>query len=263
VDDYRGSGEHQVGDSQPHREHAAAASPGGRGFLRPQVRGRGGSRHAWFSPGAVCVGLYRILHRAGPAGRSARTHHTHDRRPQSRQIDPAHGVPGLASTLAFERLSTSSAEGHPQARLLKSWSVSGDGLTWRLLLRPGVKFQDGSPLTADDVKRTFDAAMSDPKQPEPDGLPAERSRRSPRPATARWCSALRAGARTSWTTSTALSAGRPPTGRRGWERARSPSPPRRTTRDARGQPVLLRRASRHRSGRRQAVRPRCGRRGPA
>jgi len=82
--------------------------------------------------------------------------------PQSRQINPAHGVPGLASTLAFERLSTSSAEGHPQARLLKSWSVSGDGLTWRLLLRPGVKFQDGSPLTSDDVKRTFDAAISDP-----------------------------------------------------------------------------------------------------
>jgi len=82
--------------------------------------------------------------------------------PQSRQIDPDHGVPVLADNLAFERLTSSDAAGRTQARLLKGWSVSGDGLTWRLLLRPGVKFQDGSPLTAGDVKRTFDAVISDP-----------------------------------------------------------------------------------------------------
>ena len=40
--------------------------------------------------------------------------------------------------------------------------MSGDGLTWRLFLRPTVKFQDGSPLTAGDVKRTFDDVMADP-----------------------------------------------------------------------------------------------------
>jgi peptide/nickel transport system substrate-binding protein len=82
--------------------------------------------------------------------------------PQSRQIDPNHGVPAVADTLAFERLTTSDAEGHTRPRLLEGWSVSGDGLTWRLFVRPGVKFQDGSPLTAGDVKRTFDAVIADP-----------------------------------------------------------------------------------------------------
>jgi peptide/nickel transport system substrate-binding protein len=82
--------------------------------------------------------------------------------PQSRQIDPNHGVPALADTLVFERLTTSDNEGRTQPRLLEGWSVSGDGLTWRLFVRPGVKFQDGSPLTAGDVKRTFDAVIADP-----------------------------------------------------------------------------------------------------
>jgi peptide/nickel transport system substrate-binding protein len=82
--------------------------------------------------------------------------------PQSRQIDPDHGVPVLAGNLAFERLTTSDTEGRTQPRLLEGWSVSGDGLTWRLFVRPGVKFQDGSPLTAHDVKRTFDEVLADP-----------------------------------------------------------------------------------------------------
>jgi peptide/nickel transport system substrate-binding protein len=82
--------------------------------------------------------------------------------PQSRQIDPNHGVPVLADNLAFERLTTTDTEGRTQPRLLEGWSVSGDGLTWRLFVRPGVKFQDGSPLTAHDVKRTFDEVIADP-----------------------------------------------------------------------------------------------------
>jgi peptide/nickel transport system substrate-binding protein len=39
--------------------------------------------------------------------------------------------------------------------LAQSWSVSRDGLTYEFVLRKGVKFHDGSPLTADDVKFTF------------------------------------------------------------------------------------------------------------
>jgi peptide/nickel transport system substrate-binding protein len=41
-------------------------------------------------------------------------------------------------------------------RLAQSWSVSPDGLTYVFKLAPGVKFQDGSPLTAADVAWTFD-----------------------------------------------------------------------------------------------------------
>jgi len=82
--------------------------------------------------------------------------------PQSRQIDPSHGALAVAEMIAFERLTTNDAEGRTQARLLEGWSVSKDGLTWRLIVRPGVRFQDGTPLTANDVKRTFDAAAANP-----------------------------------------------------------------------------------------------------
>src|SRR5437660_7936788 len=41
------------------------------------------------------------------------------------------------------------------------WKISPDGLTYTFKIRPGIKFHDGSPLTAVDVKATYD------KQPSP------------------------------------------------------------------------------------------------
>ncbi|WP_433583053.1 ABC transporter substrate-binding protein [Paenibacillus amylolyticus] len=42
--------------------------------------------------------------------------------------------------------------------LATAYSVSEDGLTWTVTLRNDVKFSDGEPLTAEDVKFTFDTA---------------------------------------------------------------------------------------------------------
>ena len=39
-------------------------------------------------------------------------------------------------------------------------TVSPDGLTWTIELRPGVAFHDGTPLTADDVVRAYELARS-------------------------------------------------------------------------------------------------------
>jgi peptide/nickel transport system substrate-binding protein len=44
-------------------------------------------------------------------------------------------------------------------RLIESWEVSSDGLTWTLDVRQGVVFHDGSPMTSADVVWAFDQAM--------------------------------------------------------------------------------------------------------
>jgi len=47
--------------------------------------------------------------------------------------------------------------GKPQApSLAESWSISEDNLTHEFVLRPGVKFHDGTPVTAEDVKFSFE-----------------------------------------------------------------------------------------------------------
>ena len=46
--------------------------------------------------------------------------------------------------------------------LAQSWSASPDGLAYEFVLRQGVKFQDGKPMTAQDVAATFNL-HADPK----------------------------------------------------------------------------------------------------
>src|SRR5712691_2300158 len=40
--------------------------------------------------------------------------------------------------------------------LAESWSVSPDGLVYEFMLRQGVRFHNGEPVTADDVKFSFE-----------------------------------------------------------------------------------------------------------
>jgi peptide/nickel transport system substrate-binding protein len=47
--------------------------------------------------------------------------------------------------------------GNPMAAsLAESWSVSKDGLSYEFLLRPGITFHNGEPVTAEDVKYSFE-----------------------------------------------------------------------------------------------------------
>jgi peptide/nickel transport system substrate-binding protein len=43
------------------------------------------------------------------------------------------------------------------------WKISPDGLTYTFKIRPGIKFHDGSPLTAADVKATYDKIVFPPQ----------------------------------------------------------------------------------------------------
>ncbi len=46
-----------------------------------------------------------------------------------------------------------------QPELAESWSVSDDGLSWTFELRQDVRWHDGEPFTAEDVKFTYDSIL--------------------------------------------------------------------------------------------------------
>lgn len=47
--------------------------------------------------------------------------------------------------------------------LAETWTVSDDGLTYTIKIRKGVKFHDGSPLTAKDIKASYDKIIFPPE----------------------------------------------------------------------------------------------------
>lgn len=61
------------------------------------------------------------------------------------------GVTNELTRVIFEGLVTMNSKLEVQPALAESWIVSDDGKTYEFLLREGVKFHDGSPLTAADV----------------------------------------------------------------------------------------------------------------
>ena len=48
-----------------------------------------------------------------------------------------------------------------QPAMAESWTKSADGLTWTYKMRPNMKWSDGQPMTADDVKYTIDRANTE------------------------------------------------------------------------------------------------------
>lgn len=64
----------------------------------------------------------------------------------------------------FDRLvEEGSGEAGIQPSLAKSWEVSDDGLTYTFHLRQDVSFSNGSPLTSEDVRYTFERMLTHPK----------------------------------------------------------------------------------------------------
>jgi peptide/nickel transport system substrate-binding protein len=61
----------------------------------------------------------------------------------------------IRSSYIFDTLIWKDSQGYIPW-LATDWQLSSDGKTWRFTLRDGVKWQDGSALTADDVVFTFE-----------------------------------------------------------------------------------------------------------
>ena len=61
-----------------------------------------------------------------------------------------------AASAIFETLTYLDDKAVAQPRLALSWTHSDDFKTWTFKLRPGVKFQDGTPFNAQAVKENFD-----------------------------------------------------------------------------------------------------------
>ena len=107
-----------------------------------------------------------LLAAACRGGESSPNRHTLiDSRDQydPRSLDPALStdVPtGRAVGYVFDGLTQFTADARVQPALATRWDISRDGLTYTFHLRSGVKFQDGTPFTAQQVIHSFERALS-------------------------------------------------------------------------------------------------------
>jgi peptide/nickel transport system substrate-binding protein len=66
----------------------------------------------------------------------------------------------------YDPFITYDVKGNYIGAVAESWTISPDGNTWTFKIRKDIKFHDGSPLTAEDVKFTLDRfSGDDPKYP--------------------------------------------------------------------------------------------------
>lgn len=61
----------------------------------------------------------------------------------------------MVGAAVFSALLWTDSSFRPRGDLAEFWTVSGDGLTYTFRLRPKVKWHDGTPFTAEDVRYTF------------------------------------------------------------------------------------------------------------
>jgi len=75
-------------------------------------------------------------------------------------FDPADGTGTALPLMVWYAVHDALVRPLPGARmgaaLAQSWSQSPDGLTYEFVLRKGIKFQNGDPVTAEDVKFSFE-----------------------------------------------------------------------------------------------------------
>src|SRR5690348_12768254 len=90
-------------------------------------------------------------------------------------LDPASPQPDPFSAahifrLLYDTLTTVDENGRLQPGLALSWQSSFDHRHWYFQLRPGVKFDDGSPLTAETVASSLGQASAWSVSPQGDSI---------------------------------------------------------------------------------------------
>ena len=77
-----------------------------------------------------------------------------------RWLDPAETESAISPFMVLYALHDAMLKpmpaGHTTPSLAESWTASKDGLSYDFVLRAGVKFHNGEPVTAEDVKFSFD-----------------------------------------------------------------------------------------------------------
>lgn len=68
----------------------------------------------------------------------------------------------ILASLVFDQLAWPDSTGRPQPWLAESWTTSPDGTTWTFHLREDARWQDGRPLTAEDVVFSFNYVLTGP-----------------------------------------------------------------------------------------------------
>src|SRR5690349_10077109 len=84
------------------------------------------------------------------------------------RLDPSKDTSPLGFNLrlnVFDALTQIQRDGQVAPRLATKWTYSPDLTEWTFTLRNGVKFHDGSPLTAADVAWTIQRILADPTTP--------------------------------------------------------------------------------------------------
>jgi ABC-type transport system substrate-binding protein len=107
---------------------------------------------------------------AGPSARSGGVLRLFSEAPAS--LDPsdvASVYDSLPVNQIFDGLVTINPSLNVVPALAETWTISRDGLVYTFQLRSGVRFHDGSPLTAEDVVFTFRHAL-DPRRERPSSV---------------------------------------------------------------------------------------------
>lgn len=82
------------------------------------------------------------------------------------RINPAMDEHCEINVLLFDGLTDHDGDNQIIPRLAKSWEYDKENLTYTFHLEEGVKWHDGEPFTAEDVKFTFEAIMDPANESE-------------------------------------------------------------------------------------------------